>query len=113
MNMMSKQTEPSNRQMPRARLALPLSLEHGDWRVSGETLNVSPGGCALLLDTEPPHAALRFTLRLPDLTVEGTARVVSSIEYGGRFYVSLAFARLDTVGRPQLIDAVLKALTEG
>jgi hypothetical protein len=73
---------------------------------------VSPGGCALLLDTAPPKA-LHFALRLrEDLLVEGTARVVTCIEYGGRYFVSLSFAHLDTIARQQFIDAVLEALTK-
>ncbi len=95
--------------MPRARLALPIRLND----IDAETLNVSPGGCALLLD-QAPSRELRFALRLrADLLVEGMARVVNCFEYGGRFFVSLSFARLDTIARPQLIDAVLEALTKG
>jgi hypothetical protein len=98
------------RKMPRARLALPIALRAPGWEIVGETLNVSPGGCAMLLDEEPPKGSMRFSLRLPSLVAEGTARVVNSIEYGGKFYVSIAFARLETVARPQLIEAVLRAL---
>lgn len=109
-SMMAKNTTTTTkRTMPRARLALPIRLGE----IEAETLNVSPGGCALLLDDQPPRE-LHFALRLrTDLLVEGTARVVTCIEYGGRYYVSLSFAHLDTIGRPQLIDAVLKALTSG
>lgn len=98
--------------MPRARLARPLTLHGSGWETTVETLNVSPGGCALLLDTPPPKGPLHFALKLrPDLVATGTARTVNVIEYGGRFYVSLAFARLESVDRQQLIDAVLEALS--
>lgn len=107
---MSTREDLARRRMPRARLMVPISVMTRTQEVHTQTLSLSAGGCAVVLDEAPPRDCA-ITLRVTETeSVTGLARVVDCIEYGGRYYVCLAFIGLSESTRERIAEAVYESL---
>jgi len=102
-------TGEARRTMPRAPLAIAITLHLDEWETDTVTSDLSAGGCALRLYNAPP-SQFRFTLRLgDDVRVRGWARVVASGYRDDLHLACISFVGLTGSDRQKVEDLVLEA----
>lgn len=104
----------SRRRLPRAKVAMPITLHLDEWETDTVTTELSAGGCAFVTGSAPTQHEFRFAIELaPRRNAQGYARVVAIVPRGSQFYVCVSFARLEDAARIAIEERVLGALLAG
>ena len=112
---MQRQRTPqaAKRKLPRAAIALPLTLHLDEWETDTQTLDISEGGYSFMASAPPTQEILPFALELhPRRVIRGHARVVAHIAAGSRYRVCVSFSKLDAEAKNAITDRVLDTIEE-
>ncbi len=102
-----------SRQLPRARLSLPITLHFDEWETDTSTVELSAGGFSFLSSNMPNQDGFHFTLQIKEaLKLRGHARIVAAVPRGERFYICVRFVTLGDRDGILLEDSVIDSLLQ-